>query len=94
MVLDFENIFKSFKNIKSNKVVGFDGILSIIIFLVGFVIIYGLENIFKCSFVIRIVFILWKRVKVIFIFKKGVRIDIVNYRFIFLLCILSKLFEY
>lgn len=94
LVLDFENIFKSLKNIKSNKAAGPDGISSTIISLAGPAIIHGLENIFKRSFVTRTVPTSWKRAKVTPIFKKGARTDIANYRPISLLCIPSKLLEH
>ena len=94
LVLDSKNIFKSLKNIKSNKAAGPDGISSTIISLAGPAIISGLENIFKRSFVTRTVPISWKRAKVTPIFKKGARTDIANYRPISLLCIPSKLLEH
>ena len=94
LVLDSKNIFKSLKNVKSNKAAGPDGISSTIISLAGPAIISGLENIFKCSFVTRTVPISWKRAKVTPIFKKGARTDIANYRPISLLCIPSKLIEH
>lgn len=80
--------------IKVNKVVGFDNIFSIIILLLGIVIVEGLIRVFKSSFDFRFMFYMWKRVKVIFIFKKGFKFVIGNYRFIFLFSIFSKILEY
>lgn len=94
MDLEISNIIKSLGKIKVNKVVGFDNIFSIIILLLGIVIVEGLISVFKSSFVFRFMFYMWKRVKVIFIFKKGFKFDIGNYRFVLLFSIFSKILEY
>lgn len=64
---------------------------SLVIF--GFFVVVGFFIVFKFCIGGNYFYSVWKVVKVIEIFKKNSKIDVLNYRFLFLLLILSKFFK-
>lgn len=84
---------KLIKVVNFKKVIGFDYVFFRDFFLIGDFVIYSLLLIFRKSVSDVFFFLSWKLLCVNFIFKKGLLIDVNNYRFIFFFSILGKILE-
>lgn len=80
--------------LKINKVIGFDGILLWLFVVVGIFIVVLLINLYLCSLREVKVYDDWKVVRLNFIFKKDDELDRGNYCLLFMLSVLSKIFEF
>lgn len=81
------------KLLKLNKVIGLDLVLFKDFKFFGVFFIYSLLLVFKKSIDDIVFLINWKFLCVKLVLKKGVFIDMSNFRFIFFLSILGKIFE-
>lgn len=84
---------KLIKVVNFKKVIGLDYVFFRDFFLIGDFVIYSLLLIFRKSVSDVFFFLSWKLLCVNFIFKKGLLIDVNNYRFIFFFSILGKILE-
>lgn len=72
------------------KVLGVDGIFVCILKIYVKELLWFLIYLFNLLFILGEVFLIWKRVNIILVFKVNVKENVENYRLIFLLFILGK----